>query len=198
MLRLNRSVDNSSSGRVVPIFHYLEDEMDNPSAAAPSPVSFDKLPGQANLPTRRVNLLHRQPESPRPLPPGGDCKLRPVSNSMICLTFVGPYCVSYFADEADLLAYASRRLACELEAEEHRVGVCHLPPPPTIMVILAYNSLWEEPMFVAPPPFMCSTIGSTGCSKLMIRSAPTNLSPYFIYLVLCLINLNCSFNLLPL
>ena len=57
------------------------------------------------------------------------------------------------------------------------------PPPPTIMVILAYDSLWEEPMFVAPPPFMCSTIGSTGCSKLMIRSAQTNLSPYFIYLV---------------
>ena len=33
MLRLNRSVDNSSSGRVVPIFHYLEDEMEPPFAA---------------------------------------------------------------------------------------------------------------------------------------------------------------------
>ena len=54
-----------------------------------------------------------------------------------------------------------------------------LPPS----VILAYDLLWEELMFVAPPPFSCSTIDSTGCPKLMIRSVPPNLSPYFIYFV---------------
>ena len=80
MPRLNWSIDNPSSGREVPFFHYLEDEMDHPLKTAPSLAGFDKPSGQANLPTRRSFFLVINPSHPVHFIQEVICKLRPASN----------------------------------------------------------------------------------------------------------------------